>query len=109
MGRADDIAWIDGAMVFPMLIQNTLCQLSNVRCAAVVRDREANLWVAAVVAWPDSSVDTVQCRKAIADQHGVLPILVVPLDRVPLTEQGKPGREAICQLTKPLENEIVDV
>jgi acyl-CoA synthetase (AMP-forming)/AMP-acid ligase II len=98
MGRADDIAWIDGAMVSPMLIQNTLCQLSNVRYAAVVRDRKANLWVAAVVPWPDSSVDTVQCRKAIADQHGVLPILVVPLDRVPLTEQGKPDSEAICQL-----------
>jgi hypothetical protein len=56
MGRADDIASIDGAMVSPMLIQNTLCQLSNVRYAAVVRDRKANLWVAAVVPWPDSQV-----------------------------------------------------
>ena len=66
LGRADDIAWIDGTMLSPAGIQETLCRLSSVRDAAVVRDAEAGSWISAVVPWPGSSVDLAQCRQVIA-------------------------------------------
>ena len=101
LGRAADISWIDGIMVSPTMVENTLCQLSTVRYAVIVVDQEAGSWIAAVVPWPGSSVDPAQCRDAIAacyDPAAAAPVVVVPLDRVPLTEQGKPDRVAIQQL-----------
>jgi acyl-CoA synthetase (AMP-forming)/AMP-acid ligase II len=98
LGRAVDIVWIDGAMVSPTLIEDTLCQLSTVRYAVVVVDEEAGHWIAAVVPWTTGSIDLAQCRKTVAQAHGVAVaarLVVVPLDRVPLTEQGKPDRMAI--------------
>lgn len=101
LGRAADISWIDGVMVSPTVVEDTLCQLSTVRYAVVVVGQEAGSRVAAVVPWPGSSVDPVQCRDAVSVQYGAAvaaSVVVVPLERVPLTEQGKPDRVAIQQL-----------
>ena len=109
LGRAADISWIDGVMVGPTQIEDTLCQLSTVRYAVVVVDQKAGSWIAAVVPWPGSSVDPVQCRDAIAARHGAAvaaPVVVVPLDRVPLTEQGKPDRVAILQLGREVGSSV---
>jgi fatty-acyl-CoA synthase len=97
LGRADDIAWIDGTMLSPAGIQETLCRLSSVRDAAVVRDAEAGSWISAVVPWPGSSVDLAQCRQVIAATYGAASIIVVPVDRVPLTPQGKADRIAVAK------------
>lgn len=97
LGRADDVAWINGKMVSAALIQDTLCRLSSVRYAAVVMDAEAGSWAAAVVSWTGSSVDLTQCREAITAEYGAAFVTVVPVDRVPLTQQGKADRVAICQ------------
>jgi fatty-acyl-CoA synthase len=104
LGRAADVAWVDGAMVSPTLIQDALCRLPEARYAVVVVDPEAGTWIAAVVPWPGSSVDPARCRGAVAARHGAAaaaPLVVVPLDRVPLTEQGKPDRAAIRALARP--------
>jgi fatty-acyl-CoA synthase len=98
LGRADDIAWINGKMVSAALIQDTLCRLSSVRYAAVVMDAKPGSWAAAVVPWTGSSVDLTQCREAITAEYGAAFVTVVPVDRVPLTQQGKADRVAICQL-----------
>jgi fatty-acyl-CoA synthase len=98
LGRADDIAWIDGNIVSAAHIQDTLCRLSSVRYAAVVMNAESGCWAAAVVPWTGSSVDLTQCREAIKAECGAALVTVVPVDRVPLTPQGKADRVAICQL-----------
>jgi hypothetical protein len=67
----------------------------------VVADREAGTWTAAVVPWSGASVDPERCQAAIAARHGAAVATfsaVVPLHRVPLTEQGKPDRVAIREL-----------
>lgn len=102
LGRAMDIDWIDGAMVIPTLIQDRLCRIPTVRYAVVVRDPEENVWIAAVVPWSGSSIDTAQCRKVITEQHPTAPIVVLSLPQVPLTEQGKVDRQAIRQLRRKI-------
>jgi fatty-acyl-CoA synthase len=104
LGRATDIKWIDGTMLVPTLIQDRLCRIPTVRYAVVVKDRNEDQWIAAVVPWISLSVDTAQCLKAIAELHSTAPIFVVPLNRIPLTEQGKPDRDAICQLGREAAN-----
>ena len=79
-------------MLVPTLIQDRLCRISTVRYAVVVKDRNEDQWIAAVVPWIGLSVDTAQCLKAIAELHSTVPIFVVPLNQIPLTEQGKPDR-----------------
>jgi fatty-acyl-CoA synthase len=98
LGRAVDIIRIDGTMVSPTLVEETLCRLPDVRYAVTVVDQETGAWVAAVVPWPGLFVDRTKCLNAIAAQHGPTAVVILPLARVPLTEQGKPDREAIRQL-----------
>jgi len=98
LGRAVDIIRIDGTMVSPTLVEETLCRLPDVRYAVTVVDQETGAWVAAVVPWPGLFVDRTKCLNAIAAQHGPAAVVILPLARVPLTEQGKPDREAIRQL-----------
>jgi hypothetical protein len=65
-----------------------------------IANRRAN---AAVVAWPGLNVDDRSCRQAIQEHFGAgfaSSIQVVPVERVPLNEQGKPGRTAIRQLAQ---------
>lgn len=103
-GRAADITWLDGAMVSPTLVEDTLCQLPGVRYAVVVVDPDTRALVTAIVPWPGASPDPEPCRDAVAAAHGVATaarLVLVALDRVPLTEQGKPDRVAILALGRP--------
>lgn len=98
LGRVADIRWIDGRMVSPTLVQDTLCHLAQVRYCVVVVDAEAGHWVAAVVPWPGMPFDERVCRGAVAAEFGDAfagAIVFVAMARVPLTEQGKPDRIAL--------------
>jgi fatty-acyl-CoA synthase len=101
LGRAVDITWIDGVMVSPTLIEDALCALPSVRYAVVVIDPDKARWIAAVVPWPGSTIDPAQCRDLVARGFHAGPLVVVEVESMPLTEQGKPDREAIRQLGSP--------
>ena len=95
-GRVSDVGV--GATVMPVDLQDTLCRLASVRYAVLVAEPDRGVLVAAVEAWPGGTVDVEQCRAAVADEHGqaaadALHFLAV--DRMPLTEQGKPNRPAL--------------
>jgi fatty-acyl-CoA synthase len=101
-GRAVDIAVIDAAMISPTRLEDTLCRMPRIRYASVVRDNEsADRWIAAVVPWDNVTVDETACLEAIAVSNGQMVaerIHVTVQSGVPLTEQGKPDREAIRAL-----------
>jgi fatty-acyl-CoA synthase len=101
LGRAVDAREIGGTLVTPTEIEDALCRLPSVRYAAVVRDADAHLTIAAVTPWADVPIDDRDCRQTVMDRFGgavAASLIVVPVDRVPLTEQGKPDRTAIKQL-----------
>ena len=103
-GRVADIRWIDGTMVSPLLVQDTLCRLPSVRYAVVVVDPATGAWVVPAEAWPGSTVDPAECLAAVRAAYGPSaadPLVVLPVDRVPLTEQGKADRAAIAALPRP--------
>jgi fatty-acyl-CoA synthase len=103
LGRAVDAQEINGALVTPTGIEEALCQHLSIRYAVAIRD--ADVTIAAVTAWAGLSVVDRICRQAIMDRFGaaaVASLLVVPVDRMPLTEQGKPDRTAIKQLARRL-------
>ncbi|MDL5158317.1 class I adenylate-forming enzyme family protein [Actinomycetospora termitidis] len=97
LGRAVDCAVVDGRLVTPTAIEETLMGLPTVRYAVVVSDLPHDRRVAAVLPWAGSEVDARACRDAVAAAHGeaVAATLVVPMEELPLTEQGKPDRAAI--------------
>jgi acyl-CoA synthetase (AMP-forming)/AMP-acid ligase II len=98
MGRAVDITWIDGIMVSPTGIENALCSLPGVRYAVVVVDADKARWIAAVMPWPGATIDPARCRALIRQRYRAEPLVVVEVASMPLTEQGKPDREAIRRL-----------
>jgi acyl-CoA synthetase (AMP-forming)/AMP-acid ligase II len=101
LGRADDVARIEGRLVSPTEVQDTLCRLPAVRYAEVVADRAAGHWIAAIVPWPGLPAEPAACRAAVAARHGeavAAALRVAPVDRLPLTEQGKPDRAAIRRI-----------
>jgi acyl-CoA synthetase (AMP-forming)/AMP-acid ligase II len=98
LGRAVDITWIDGVMVSPTVIEDALCERSDVRYAVVVVDADKARWIAAVVPWPGSEIDPAGCRELVTRRFHAAPIVVVEVASMPLTEQGKPDREAIRRL-----------
>jgi fatty-acyl-CoA synthase len=105
LGRAFDAREIDGTLVTPTEMEEALCQHLSIRHAVVIRDAVEQVTIAAVTAWPGLSVVDRVCRQAITDRFGaaaVASLLVVPVDRMPLTEQGKPDRAAIKQLARRL-------
>jgi fatty-acyl-CoA synthase len=64
----------------------------------VVKDTETAFTTAVVVPWPGLTVDARDCRRAVAARLGeavAATLVVVAVDRVPLTEQGKPDRAVI--------------
>lgn len=64
----------------------------------IVLDPDAGTRVVAVVPWPGRSVDTAGCLDAIGGAFGpsvASTVVVLPVDRIPLTEQGKPNRPEI--------------
>jgi fatty-acyl-CoA synthase len=98
LGRAADCAVVDGRVVTPTGIEDTLMGLSAVRYAVVVADLAYDRRVAAVEPWAGAAIDAQACRDAVAGEHGeavAASLVVVALDGIPLTEQGKPDRTAI--------------
>jgi fatty-acyl-CoA synthase len=105
LGRAVDAQEINGTLVTPTEIEEALCRHPSIRYVVVVRDADEHVTIAAVTAWAGLSIEDRTCRQAIVDRFGaaaVTSLLVVPVDRVPLTEQGKPDRTAIKQLGRRL-------
>jgi fatty-acyl-CoA synthase len=103
LGRAVDVQEINGALVTPTEIEDALCQYPSIRHAVVIRDADEHVTIAAVAAWGGLSIEGRVCRQAILDRFGaaaVASLLVVPVDHMPLTEQGKPNRTAIKQLAR---------
>jgi fatty-acyl-CoA synthase len=101
LGRAADIRRVDGAVLAPIMIEDTLSQMAAVRAAVVVADNEADTWIGVVVPWEGVTIDPQACLTAIAAKHGpeaAARFVVITLENIPLTEQGKPDREAIKQL-----------
>jgi fatty-acyl-CoA synthase len=105
LGRAVEAQEINGTLVTPTEIEEVLCRHPSVRYAVVVRDADEHVTIAAVTAWAGSSIEDRACRQAVMDRFGTsaaASLLVVPVDRMPLTEQGKPDRTAIKQLARRL-------
>lgn len=98
LGRTADLVVVDGRILTPTIVEDVLCQEPTVRYAVVVSDDASETWVAAVEAWPGGAFDVSGCRQAIAAAFGPEAggrLRVVPVLRVPRTEQGKPDRDAI--------------
>jgi fatty-acyl-CoA synthase len=100
-GRAADCAEIEGRLVTPAALQDTLCRLAQVRYAVIVLDPDTGAPIAAVVAWPGQAIGADACRAAVRSAYGdriAGDLHVLPLNRIPLTEQGKPNRQEIRRL-----------
>jgi len=105
LGRADDAQEFNGTLVTPTEIEEALCRLPSIRYAVVVTDADQHITIAAVTAWAGSSIEDRACRQEVMDRFGTsaaASLLVLPVDRMPLTEQGKPDRMAIKQLARRL-------
>jgi fatty-acyl-CoA synthase len=103
IGREADVRWIGGAPLTPTSVEETLCRMREVRVAVIVADEEADRWIAAVVPWEDAVLDAQTCLASIAQAQGheaaaLIDIIAIP--NIPVTEQGKPDREAIRHLSR---------
>ena len=57
--------------------------------------------IAAVIPWAGLSIDERECHQAVIDRFcDAVSLIVAPVDRMPLTEQGKPNRAAIIRLAR---------
>ena len=115
LGRTTDIG--DGDLS-PVDLQDTLCRQPSVRYAVLVADPDRGApgqatWIAAAEPWPGHTIDIEGCGAALAARHGsgaAAALHLLPVDRVPLTEQGKPNRPAIRAAaaetagTRPISN-----
>ncbi|MFM0669572.1 class I adenylate-forming enzyme family protein [Paraburkholderia sediminicola] len=101
LGRAADVAEIDGLAIGPTQIEDALCRLPDVRYAvALAANRSAGKygWNALIEPWVAGQADVAQCMRRLEIALGPLVarrIHIVVADRVPLTEQGKADRNAI--------------
>jgi fatty-acyl-CoA synthase len=103
MGREADVRWIGGVPLTPTSVEETLCQMPEVRVAAVVADPETDCWIAAVVAWEGVVLEARSCLAGIAAAQGhdaAALIAIVAVASIPVTEQGKPDRDAIKHLAR---------
>jgi fatty-acyl-CoA synthase len=104
LGRATDVAEVDGRAIGPTPIEEVLCELPDVRyAAAFAANAEANEhgWIAAVEPWDGKRVGVAQCVRALEAALGVFignAVRICIVDRLPLTEQGKVDRAAIASL-----------
>jgi fatty-acyl-CoA synthase len=104
-GRVVDCAEIDGRLVTPTALQDLLCRRPDVRYAVIVLDPDTGTRVVAVRPWPGRTVDTTGCLDTISGAFGssvASTVVVLPVDRIPLTEQGKPNRPEIRRLGREL-------
>jgi len=101
LGRAADVG--EPGAATPTDLQDTVCRQPGVRYAELVPDPDRGAWVAAAEAWPGAAVDVEACRVAVAAEHGpdvAAALRFLPVERVPLTEQGKPNRRAILSCAR---------
>jgi hypothetical protein len=71
----------------------------------IVPDPDAATRIAAVLSWPGQTVDTAGCLDTITGAFGpsvASTVVVLLLDWIPLTEQGKPNRPEIRRLGREL-------
>jgi fatty-acyl-CoA synthase len=100
-GRAADCAEIDGQLVTPTAVQDLLCRRPDIRYAVIVADPDTDTRFAAVLPWPEQKVDASGSLDTISTAFGpsvAATVVVLPLDQIPLTEQGKPNRPEIRRL-----------
>lgn len=103
IGREADVRWIGGVALTPTSVEETLCQMREVRVAVVVADEEADNWIAAVVPWEGAVLDARTCLAGIAQAQGheaAAFIVIITIPNIPVTQQGKPDREAIKHLAR---------
>lgn len=98
LGRAGEVVQRNGNLITPGHIQETVCQVPGVRFAVVARNEDT--WIVAAVPWPGGPVDSKACQDAICKEHGISAksIIIRSLERIPVTEQGKPDLAAIRAL-----------
>jgi fatty-acyl-CoA synthase len=104
-GRVVDCAEIDRRLVSPTALQDLLCRRPDVRYAVIVLDPDTGTRVVAVVPWPGRAVDATGCLDTISGTFGpsvASTVIVLPVDQIPLTEQGKPNRPEIRRLGREL-------
>ena len=80
--------------------------------AAVVSDEETDSWIAAVVPWEGAVLDARACLAGIAEAQGheaAALVVIIAIQNIPLTEQGKPDREAIKHLPRGGRAPHVDI
>jgi fatty-acyl-CoA synthase len=100
-----DCTEVDGRLVGPVVLQDLLCRRGDVRYAVIVLDPDTGGRVAAVLPWPGRPVDTAGCLDTIAAAFGpsvASSVTILPVDAVPLTEQGKPNRPETRRLGREL-------
>jgi fatty-acyl-CoA synthase len=100
-GREADRRVVAGRAVMPVDLQEILCRHPEVRYAVAVPEPAPRAGFGAVVTLaPDSDVTPEQLTAFARDRGGepVVPARLAVLDRMPVTEQGKPDRAAIVRL-----------
>ncbi|TDY22509.1 fatty-acyl-CoA synthase [Paraburkholderia sp. BL6665CI2N2] len=101
LGRASDVAEIDGVTIGPTQIEDVLCRLPDVRYAVALaanKSAREHGWDALIEPWTAGQVNVARCMRRLEISLGSLiarRIRIVVADRVPLTEQGKADRAAI--------------
>ncbi len=83
----------------PLDVANALCAHPEVRYAVAIPIGPADGGFGAIVVLaPGASATPADLRAYVAQAHGdhLVPRVVVPVDRIPTTEQGKPDRTVIA-------------
>lgn len=100
-GRMMDRRVVAGREVMPVDVQEILCGHPDVCYAVAVPGPEPDSrFGVAVVAAPGSAITPTQLCAFIRDRgdEPLIPDRLVMLDRIPVTEQGKPDRAALAHL-----------
>jgi fatty-acyl-CoA synthase len=103
LGRAEDVMNGEESLISPTALEDTLCGLPSVRYAVIVVDPERHTRIGAVVPWLGSEVNIEECRHVVRVAHGAdvaKSLVIIPVERIPLTEQGKPDRQMICRMER---------
>ncbi|HXD63888.1 MAG TPA: AMP-binding protein [Solirubrobacteraceae bacterium] len=97
-GRAADQRQVCGRWVMPVDVQDALCDHPEVRYAVAV-PADGGFCAVAVLA-PGATVGGDDLRAFVAERRGehLSPAQIIAVDRVPVTEQGKPNRARIAAL-----------
>jgi fatty-acyl-CoA synthase len=120
LGRASDVAVIDGVCISPTKIEEILCWLPDVRYAAAYapgNGSAGHTWNALVEPWAGRQVDVTRCASILESVFGTFvsnQVRIVVVDRVPQAEQGKVDRAAVeavlqdepCNGTDPIEFDL---